>query len=141
VQWFYAYRMSEPVEWRGLTVADVMLRRPKALPSSSTVGDVRAMLGNPSVQMVLLADDGEFRGAITELPDEASTDDEALGYADQRPESIRPTEPASAGFELTLRNPHRRVVVLDEHRALLGLLCLDRTRTRFCGHDSHRATT
>jgi hypothetical protein len=133
--------MSEPDEWRGLTVADVMLRRPKALPSSSTVGDVRAMLGNPSVQMVLLADDGEFRGAITELPDEASTDDEALGYADRRPESIRPTEPASTGFELTARNPHRRIVVLDEQHALLGLLCLDRTRTRFCGHESHRATS
>jgi len=89
--------MSGPDEWRGLTVADVMLRHPKALPSSSTVGDVRAMLGNPSVQMVLLADDGHFRGAITALPDEAPADDEAFGYADERPESIRPTEPASAG--------------------------------------------
>ena len=133
--------MSASDEWRGLTVADVMLPRPKSLPSSSKVGDVRAMLANPSVQMVLLADDGRFRGAITELPEEASMDGDALDYADQRPESIGPTESASAGFEVTAKNPHRRVVVLDENRAILGLLCLDRTRTHFCGIESHRTTS
>jgi hypothetical protein len=126
-------------QWDGLTVADVMLRRPKSLPSTATVAEVRAVLANPSVQMVLLADHGAFAGAIAELPDEAPDDEVAVRYADERPESIRPTETAEAGFALTAGTPNRRVVVLDEAGELHGLLCLDQTRTRFCGGASHRS--
>jgi len=126
-------------EWDGLTVADVMLRRPKSLPRSATVGEVRALLVNPSVQMVLLADDGVFAGAVAELPETADDDEQALRYANEQPESIRPSEAAATGFALTAENPHRRVVVLDESGGLQGLLCLDQTRTRFCaGGGSHR---
>lgn len=35
-------------------VSDVMLRDPKTLPWDASVEDVRAVLANPSVQMVLL---------------------------------------------------------------------------------------
>jgi CBS domain-containing protein len=117
-----------------LTAADVMLRRPKSLPGSATVAEVRAMLADhPSVQMVLLADDGVFRGAITVVPDDAPDDAGALDYADSQPETLAPTESAATAFEAAAKHPHRRIVVLGEENELVGLLCLDRTRTHFCG--------
>ena len=127
-------------EYRGLTAADVMLRAPKTLPSSVRVRDVRALLRNPSVQMVLLADDGVFQGAVTHLPDGALDEHDALSYAERHPESITPTAPAEKAFEVTARSAFRRVVVLDEQSALVGLLCLNESRTRFCGGVRRNAT-
>jgi hypothetical protein len=120
-----------------LTVADVMLRRPKTLPSAATVGEVRAVLGNPSVQMVLLADGPRFRGAITAIPDDAPDEQDALRFADQRPESLRAGEPAQTAFDVTAKNPHRRVIVLGDEDELVGLVCLNEARTNFCG-GAHR---
>jgi CBS domain-containing protein len=117
----------------GLTVADVMLPHPKTLPSAASVGDVRALLQRPSVQMVLLADNGTFLGAITELPDNAVHDEPALPFADASPTSLRPEDDATTAFTVTEAHPHRRVVVLDDGNTLVGLVCLDETRTRFCG--------
>jgi CBS domain-containing protein len=117
----------------GLSVADVMLRHPKTLPSGASVGEVRELLERSSVQMVLLADDGAFRGAITELPDDAVGDEPALPFVDASPTSLRPDDDATTAFTVTEALPHRRVVVLDEGNALVGLVCLDVTRTRFCG--------
>jgi len=124
---------AAPEDFRGLTVADVMLRDPKTLPSSATVGAVRAQLGRPSVQMVLLADGNAFAGAITELPGEAADDQDVLAYADRAPVSLGPSVPAPTAFEVTAKSPHRRAVVLGEGNALLGLVCLDKTLTHFCG--------
>jgi CBS domain-containing protein len=124
---------SGPELSEGLVVADVMLREPKTLPAGATVGQVRRLLEKPSVQMVLLADEGVFSGAVTELPAAAPDGESALGFADLAPVSLGPGESASAAFELAARLPHRRVVVLDEQRNLLGLLCLNSARTRFCG--------
>ena len=123
----------------GLTVADVMLRQPKTLPDSARVSEVRAMLANPSVQMILLADERVFRGAITALPDDAPDDDRALDYADLNPDSLPPTGDAATAFQLASENHHRRVVVLDEDGELLGLVCLNATRTGFCGVASSHA--
>ena len=117
---------------RLLTVADVMVRHPKTLSSSASVQDVRQQLERPSVQMVLLADDGVFRGAVTELPGEAVDDEPALPFADPAPTSLRPGDTAATAFAVTAEHPHRRVVVLGEENDLVGLVCLDQTRTRFC---------
>jgi CBS domain-containing protein len=115
-------------------VSDVMLRHPKTLPGDATVEDVRAVFAeHPSVQLVLLADGETFHGAIASLPDEAPASAPALGFADRQPESISASETAAAAFERSARNPHRRLVVLDGDNTLVGLVCLDKTRTRFCG--------
>jgi CBS domain-containing protein len=118
---------------RAQVVADLMLRNPKTLPAQASVADVRAMLDNPSVQMVLLAEGQTLAGAITELPSDARPDGPALDYADRKPETIGADEPASVAFARTAANPHRRLVVVDGDARLLGLLCLDESRTRFCG--------
>jgi CBS domain-containing protein len=117
----------------GAVVADVMLRDPKTLPAGATVGEVRELLERPSVQMVLLADAGVFTGAVTELPAGVADDEPAATVADPSPLALGPDESAATAFELAARLPHRRIVVLDEQRRLLGLLCLNSTRTRFCG--------
>lgn len=124
------------METDGLTVADVMLRHPKTLPGSASVHDVRGLLDHPGVQMVLLADDGSFQGAVTEIPDGARDDEPALPFADRSPTSLKPDDEAATAFAVTAAHPHRRVVVLGEQNDLVGLVCLDQTRSRFCGGGS-----
>jgi CBS domain-containing protein len=110
-----------------------MLRNPKTLPSDAPVSDVRALLENPSVQMVLLADGATFAGAITDVPPDAPPDQRALDFADREPDLIGPDEPESVAFARAAANRHRRVVVVGDDSKLLGLLCLNEARTRFCG--------
>ncbi len=123
----------EPAWSDGQVVADLMLRNPKTLPGDASVAEVRAVLENPRVQLVLLADVTAFRGAISELPAEAEPAALALEFAERRPDTIAPTESAAAGYALAAANPHRRVIVLDAGENLLGLLCLNVKLTRFCG--------
>jgi hypothetical protein len=102
---------ADPTSFAGQAAADLMLREPKTLGGDATVAEVRAVLGNPKVQMVLLADGSTFRGAITEIP---------------------PTASGDSAFRRASASPHRRVIVLGDDRELLGLLCLNERRTGFC---------
>jgi len=114
-------------------VADLMLRDPKTLDANARVSEVRPLLDNPGVQMVLLVDGARLAGVITDLPSEAPAEFGALAFADVQPDTIGPDEPASTAFERTAASPYRRLVVVDDHKHLVGLLCLDESRTRFCG--------
>ncbi len=122
-------------------VTDVMLRDPKTVPWDATVGEVRAILAKPSVELLLLAEGPHFRGAIAHIPDGADPESPARDFADLSPETISPTETAAIAFEVTARNPQRRVVVLDDDGILLGLVCVDRTLTRFCGIATRRPSS
>jgi CBS domain-containing protein len=113
--------------------ADLMLRNPKTLAGDATVAEVGELLANPRVQLVLLADGRAFKGAVTAIPAAAEPAEPALGYADISAATISPDAPAAEAFDRTAGSPSRRVVVLDEDRNLLGLLCLDPSLTRFCG--------
>jgi CBS domain-containing protein len=115
------------------TVADVMLAEPKTLPADATVADARKLLDDDRVQLLLLAEDGRFRGAIAEIAGDAVDDAPALTCVQPAPDTISPDETAAVGFERARRNAQRRVVVVDQDDRLLGLLCLDVTLTRFCG--------
>lgn len=112
--------------------SDLMLREPKTLTGDASVAEVRAQLANPKVQLVLLADGDRFVGAVTAIPETAGDDERAVAYAEAEPDTIAPDTPADVAFERTNASPYRRVIVLDEDDTLLGLLCLDKTRTRFC---------
>jgi hypothetical protein len=115
----------------GLTAADLMLRHPKTLPGAASVADVRAVFANPRVQMVLLADETAFRGALTEIPESAADDEPALAYAVEA-ETIEPDAAGELTFQRANASPHRRVIVLGEDDELLGLVCLNSKRTGFC---------
>jgi CBS domain-containing protein len=112
--------------------ADLMLREPKTLAGDATVSDVRAVLANPKVQMVLLADGTRFVGAVTEIPAAAGDDETAVAYADASPETIAPGATADEAWRQALGSPHRRVIVVDDEQTLHGLLCLNQKRTGFC---------
>ncbi len=116
-----------------LVAADLMLREPKTLTADASVAEVREQLANPRVQMVLLADGLAFKGAVTHIPADAAPDDRALDHDDTEPEVISPHASADEAFERAAASPNRRVIVLDDDRNLLGLLCLNRDRSGFCG--------
>jgi CBS domain-containing protein len=115
------------------TVVDVMLRSPKTLAGDATAGEVRGLLENSSVQLVLLADGGVFRAAIGEVPVDAPADAPAREFALAEPPTIAADESAAAAFERASAEPLRRLVVLGDGDELLGLVCLNSSRTRFCG--------
>ena len=115
-----------------MSVADLMLRDPKTLTAEASVAEVREQLANPKVQMVLLADGRAFKGAVTHIPADASPRDRAVNYVDANAELISPDASDDEAFERAAANPNRRVIVLDEDDNLLGLLCLNQSRTKFC---------
>jgi CBS domain-containing protein len=118
--------------------ADVMIRNPKTLPADATVAEARELLARPSVQLVLLTEAARFRGAVTAIPDDAAADVPALGFSERVPPTIGPGEPAEVAFERAAANPQGRLVVVGENDDLLGLVCLDHSRTRFCGVSPQR---
>ena len=109
-----------------------MLRDPKTLRGDASVAEVRAQLENPKVQMVLLADGGRFLGAVTAIPAGAAADERALDYSDPDPDTISPDESALTAFDRAAASAARRVIVVGDDGSLLGLLCLNVSRTRFC---------
>jgi hypothetical protein len=110
-----------------------MLADPKTLGADASVAEVRDQFANPKVQLVLLADGPAFKGAVTVLPADAAPDEPALAYVDPEPETISPYASADEAFERAAASPNRRVIVLDDDQNLLGLLCLNQSRTGFCG--------
>jgi hypothetical protein len=115
-----------------VTAADLMLRNPKTLTAAASVAEVRELLANPKVQMVLLTDGPAFKGAVTHIPAEASPRARALEFVDADAEIISPRASEEEAFERAAASPNRRVIVLDENDNLLGLLCLNQSRTGFC---------
>ena len=115
-----------------MSVADLMLRDPKTLTAEASVAEVREHLGTPKVQMVLLAEGRVFNGAVSLIPDGASPRDRGVNYADANVEFISPDASDDEAFERAAASPNRRVIVLDEDGNLLGLLCLNQSRTKFC---------
>ena len=116
-----------------LVAADLMLPDPKTLGADASGAEVRDLLANPKVQLVLLTDGRAFKGAVTHVPPDAEPGDPALAYIDPGAETISPFASADEAFERTAAAPNRRVIVLDDDRNLLGLLCLNQSRSGFCG--------
>ncbi|HEX6459733.1 MAG TPA: CBS domain-containing protein [Thermoleophilaceae bacterium] len=117
-------------------VADVMIKRPKTLPLEATVGDVRRLFENGSVQTGLLVDDGRFRGAIERpnVPDSAADDAPAIDFAITPTAKVHPSTPMSEAIALLDAESARRLVVVDEDgETLRGLVALNSSRSGFCG--------
>jgi CBS domain-containing protein len=118
-------------------VADVMIKRPKTLPASATVADVRALFENGSVQTGLLVDDGRFRAAIERpnLPDDAPGDAAAIDFAVTPTAIVHPATPMRDAMALLDAENSRRLVVVDEEdgETLRGLVALNSSRSGFCG--------
>ncbi|HEU0196779.1 MAG TPA: CBS domain-containing protein [Nevskiaceae bacterium] len=119
----------------GQCVADVMLRRPKALPATATVAEVRALLANPRAANALLADGEIFAGLLTRADLPASAPGAALArdYARRDVPTITPDRPAvEARAILDDRSMNRLVVLEADGRTLAGLVCLTPKRDGYC---------
>ncbi len=115
------------------TVVEVMVTEPKTMPPGVTTGDVRAAFRDDHVHMVLLTDAGALVGTLVredlrEAPDAAP----ARGLANLAGRTVAPSAPADEVRGLMLAAGARRLAVVDRQGALLGLLCLKRSRTGFC---------
>jgi hypothetical protein len=75
-----------------------MLRNPKTLPGDASLAEARAVLENPRVQLVLLADGTAFRGAISELPAEADPAASAYEFAERSRTRLRRPNPLPPGM-------------------------------------------
>ncbi len=120
---------------RGQTVADVMVKRPKALPADATVDDVRRLFENPRVRTALLLDGPALAGAIDcdTLPDSVAGTDPALDHLSANLPRIAPEAPMGEALAALEAAGTRRIAVVDaDGSTLRGLLCLDRHGEGFC---------
>lgn len=117
------------------TVAEVMIRAPKTLPSTAAIRDVRQAFERPNIRTVLLADDGRFAGLVERdgVPADAPDDAPALSYLEPAPTTATPETPMSEAVGLLEGRGEPRLVVLDADGVTLrGLVCVSSTGTGFC---------
>ena len=118
-----------------LSVGDVMVRRPKTMPATATVADLRRAFANPHVISAVLVDGATFAGLVNrvDLPEAARDDAPARDFADAGIVTVRPSTALPEAVKTLDADQGRRLVVLeDDGRTLAGLLCLDESRSSFC---------
>lgn len=121
------------------TVGDVMVRRPTVHPADTTVSAARAAFATSAkFHLLLLVRDGRLVGAI-DRDDVAAPDAEdhgaALALASLDGRTVAPSVPAGKLRADMVASGIRRLAVVDEHRRLLGLLCLKASASAFCTDD------
>lgn len=118
-----------------MLVGEVMISRPKTLPASALVGDVRSVFEKKNVRTVLLVDGDVFHGAIERdaVPRAVGDEEPAIRFADAEPLTTTPDTPMREALSLLDGREEPRLVVLDEDGVTLrGLLCADSAGTGFC---------
>lgn len=122
---------------RGSTVAEAMLPTPTVLGPAATVADVRTFFQRERVHLAIVAD-GLGTVLTTLVRDDVAGVDDAVPAVDVgrwRDRWVDPDESVEPVRERMVRDGVRRLVVVDEDRRLLGLLCLKRRLTGFCSSD------
>jgi predicted transcriptional regulator len=121
-----------------LTVAEVMLSRPKTLGTNATVADLRRLFENKSVRTALLVDGAAFAGTVErdDVPDTAGDADPARAFARIDEELVRPDQRVrDVLVQLDASREGRLVVVDEDGSTLRGLLCLSGVEGAFCSGD------
>lgn len=122
-------------ETSGLTAADVVHRHASTLPGSATVGEVRDYFAaSGSRRLAVLVDDGRYVGCISveRLSADADEAGDAAAYAESEP-TIGPERSAEEARDIALHDPSRRVAVVDDSGALVGVVAIDELLVKFCG--------
>jgi CBS domain-containing protein len=113
-------------------VSDAMLRNVQTLPPEATVADARRSFGD-HVHMLLVTRGDQLLGTLLrgDLP---SSDDDApcLQHARLDGRCCSPAELVEPIRRRMLRRGERRLAVVDDTGALLGLLCLKHHGAGFC---------
>lgn len=126
--------MGAPLSIQQQTVADAMITVPKTLDVDVSVADARRALDDTHVHMLLLARDGVLHGTLVrdDLRPDLDPRRPAVSLAVLAGRTISPDVPLDDAVRLLDRSLSRRLAVTDPTGALLGLLCLNRSRKRFC---------
>ncbi|WP_370937801.1 CBS domain-containing protein [Amycolatopsis sp. cg13] len=122
--------MTSP-DFRGAsTVGEAMLRAPKVLDASATVGEVRGLFEDDHVHAALVVS-GETLLSVVERPDLDGLAEALPAYRAGR--LTGRVVGAEADLYETWRGmSRRRLAVVDSSGRLLGLLCLKRSGRGFC---------
>ena len=125
-----------------ITVADLLDRsagevvtvRGKELPADATVAEGRAIFESGSVRLIPLVHDGAYAGAVGRDDLEGADDGAAIAaHANAQPPTAAVSDRLADVVAGLGDDSGRRVVVLgDDGRTYVGLMCFDRDRTRLC---------
>jgi len=116
------------------TVADAMITAPKTLGVGASLADAERELADPHVHMLLLTGDGILHGTLVREDLRHGLDPRrpAVSLATLAGRTIAPDRSLDEAALVLDRSMARRLAVTDHTGRLLGLLCLNRTRQRYC---------
>ena len=121
-----------------LTVERVMLRRPKTLPTTATLGEVRRLFTNQSIRAALLVDGPRYVSMVVraDIPAAAGDAEPALGHGNPDAPKVPPDTVVRDAVALLDDATENRIVVLDEDgETLRGLVCLRESVDAFLVED------
>jgi CBS domain-containing protein len=122
-----------PLADAGPSVADVMLRGPRAVPPGTTVGAAREAFENPRVRLLLVTEGAHFLGAVTrDHVGDGVADGATLGELARSGALVRPEEPVARAVELLDADGSDRLPVVAGDGTLVGLICFNRRHGHFC---------
>ena len=109
---------------------------PKTTPATTTVGELRRWFeGDAHLRTALLTDGPRFLGSVepADLPPDAAPDQLGAQFAHRPAHVIGPERPAADALaRLDAADECRVVVLADDDRTLVGLVCMDAARSHFC---------
>ena len=124
-----------PIADAGPTVREAMLLAPRATPAETPLAQVRETFANPRVHLMLVVGaGGRFAGTLTrdDVPADAPGDAPVGDFVRPDAPRIDPGAPVAAAVEMLEGAGATRLPVVDEDGSLCGLVCWDRSGTRFC---------
>lgn len=125
--------ITVPLDSVGPRVGDAMLRSPRTLGPSTTVGEAREHFSRPLVLLLLVTDGDTYLGAVDRSDLVGRPDHETLGsIASRRFPEVRPDDLIDRALELLESASGDRLPVLRDDGTLAGLICLNRDEHRFC---------
>lgn len=125
---------------RGLRVGDAILGEPTVHDASVSIADIRELFLDDHMHMALLVEAGrlvaivERQDLMSFYPDEMPA--RSIGVLSGR--TIGPDASLSEAADAMQRVARRRLAVIDDHGALLGLLCLKARGAGFCSDQDVR---
>ena len=119
----------------GLRAEDVMHAQTSALGPETTVAEARAYFAaSTSRRLAVLADGGRYLGALT--PADLDGDVDPAAPALRRvplQATVAPGDPAATARDVALAAETRRVPVVADDGAFVGIVSVNSSREWFCG--------
>jgi len=119
---------------RAAAVGDAMIRAPKTLPPTATVGEVRRFFEDDHVHAALVVDDGRLLAVVerADLVESIPPERSAAGTGRLEGRTVAPDAALAPVWDRMRDEGRRRLAVVDERGRCLGLLCLKRSGRGFC---------